>query len=469
MIFLSFVFSLAFSVSNSTTAWQNQAETIIKSELRSVDAGLQNFGVWIKKGKDEAGHNSEKLFVPASLSKIPTALTFLDQISMDHKFKTWVYHSGKIEKGILKGDLYLKGGGDPTFVTESMWLLVNKLRRSDIKKIEGQLFVDESYFDSDYYSEGRQQKRVDRAYDAPVSALSFNWNSISIYVRPGKREGDTARVYTDPELPFIQVNNKAKTTGHSKTTLAVKRRLDGEKIIIDVTGKISVSKDEKAFYKSIGDAALWTGAVFKKVLNQAGIQYDGAVKKGVAPTSATQLIEYESWSVPRMMAALSKFSNNFVAEMLTKHLGKREGVPGNIEGGLVKIKRYLQKRKWLDSQFVFENPSGFTRNNKMRADYLGRLLDGARKDFDSAPEFMASLPISGTDGTLRSRMKQTMRGKVRAKTGYLSGVVGLAGYMETIKGEEPITFVFFYNGSAKKDWEVRAMFNRLLWRLYQKS
>ena len=125
-----------------------------------------------------------------------------------------------------------------------------------------------------------------------------------------------------------------------------------------------------------------------------------------------------------------------------------------------KIKQFLLQKNWPQEQFSFVSPSGFSRKNKMRADLLGELLDQAREDFQSYPEFMASLPISGVDGTLKSRMKQTMRGKVRAKTGYLSGVVGLAGYMENPQGGSPLTFVFLYNGPSKKDWEVRAMFNR---------
>ena len=104
----------------------------------------------------------------------------------------------------------------------------------------------------------------------------------------------------------------------------------------------------------------------------------------------------------------------------------------------------------------------------MRADRLGELLHQSQENFSLAPEFLSSLPISGTDGTLKSRMKQVMKGRVRAKTGYLAGHVGLAGYLQAKKGP-PITFVFFYNGPYKHDWEVRALFDKLLWKLYQAS
>jgi D-alanyl-D-alanine carboxypeptidase/D-alanyl-D-alanine-endopeptidase (penicillin-binding protein 4) len=459
---------LILSVATAQSAsWTGEAKKIFTKEIKAIGAPEEGFSFWVSHKDEVADFNGDKLLVPASLSKIPTALTFLENKSMGDKFYTWVYHTGKIKEGVLVGDLYLKGGGDPSFVTESMWRMVNQLKRSDIQKIKGQVYVDESYFDSDYYSEGRQERRVDRAYDAPVSALSFNWNSISIYVRPGKKPGDKARVYTSPDLPKIQVNNRATTTS-GKTSLAVKRNLKDGKIVLDVDGKISTATVEEAFYKSIGDAALWTGETFKKLLNTVGISYTGDIKKAIVPSQAKQLIEFESWSMPRLLAALSKFSNNFVAEMLTKHLGKKGKEPGNIEDGLEAIRFYLRKQGWKDEEFSFVNPSGFTRENQFKASRLGELLVRARDDFQSAPEFMASLPISGTDGTLRSRMKQTMRGKVRAKTGYLSGVVALAGYMEPRRGGEPVTFVLLYNGPSKHDWKVRAMFNRILWRLYQK-
>ncbi len=449
--------------------WTTKVEKIITDEIKTVNGSKNDFGIWIKKADQSVTHNGDQLFVPASLSKIPTALAFLNQSNMGENFKTWVFHTGKIENGVLKGDLYLKGGGDPAFVSESMWKLINELKRSDITSIDGQFYVDESFFDSDYYSEGRQQKRVDRAYDAPVSGLSFNWNSLSIYIRPGERVGSDARVYVDPPLKNIEIQNKAKTVGNSKTNLNVSRILKDNKLIVQVNGSISISKDEKAFYKSVGDASLWTGWAFINILNQMGIAYVGDVKKKVTPASAKKLVEYDSWEMSRVVAALSKFSNNFVAEMLTKHLGKVKGEPGNIDDGLAEIRKYLQKKGWKNEDYNFVNPSGFTRENKMRADKLGELLAGAQDQFALSPEFISSLPISGVDGTLKSRMKYAMKEKVRAKTGYLSGVVALGGYMDNPSGGEPIVFVFFYNGSSKLDWKVRDMFDRLLWKIYKSS
>lgn len=450
-------------------SWSDVNKKIVDNIISDSSASKENFGIWIQHKGEVVELNSNQLFIPASLSKIPTALAFLDQFTMDQRFLTWIYKTGTIKDGILNGDLYLKGGGDPTLVSESIWLMLNELKRSDIKQVNGQVYVDESYFDTDYYSEGRQAKRVDRAYDAPVSGLSFNWNSLSIYVRPGDKSGEAARVYVDPELPSIQIVNKAKTVRGSKNKLQVDRKLNGTKMIVTVTGQIGVHSKEKDFYKSVGDAALWTGESFIHFMKQTGIQYSGDVKKKQVPAGAQMLVEFKGWELPRVVAALSKFSNNFVAEMITKHLGKNKGEPAHIEMGLRKIASYLKTQGWSKEEYQFENPSGFTNNNKMRADRLGELLVKAHKEFQLYPEFLSSLPISGVDGTLEKRLNHTMKNKVRAKTGYLSGVVSLAGYVQPHKGNEPVTFVLIYNGPSKHDWLIRDLFDKLVWRLHQNS
>ena len=449
--------------------WKEKSNTVIREQIKGSGISDKNFGIWVRKGEEVISFNGSDLFVPASLSKIPTALAFLDQFSMDKYFHTWVYKTGNISEGVLKGDLYLKGGGDPSFVNESMMMLISQLKRSDIKKIDGRIYVDESYFDQDYYSSGRQKRRVDRAYDAPVSALSFNWNSISIYVRPGKARGHKAKVYVDPPVPFVKIINKATTTSSSKTKLKVDRKLKGQSVEIIVSGEISKSKDEKAFFKSVGDAALWAGYNFKYFLNQLGVEYTGDIEKKVVPKTAEMIVEYDGWRMDRIVSAMSKFSNNFVAEMITKQLGIKNNAPGNIDDGLEKIVQFLKKKGWKDKNYEFVNPSGFTRENKMRAEDLGNLLYTSLNDFRVSPEFLSALPISGTDGTLKKRMRQVMKEKVRAKTGYLTGVVSLAGYLEPRGGGTPITFVFFYNGPYKNDWEVKALFDRILWKIYQQT
>ncbi|MEM7646728.1 MAG: D-alanyl-D-alanine carboxypeptidase/D-alanyl-D-alanine-endopeptidase [Pseudomonadota bacterium] len=468
------ILSLFLLTVNSLIAapWKSDPQKLILQEIKKTGIPKEKFGLWVQKADQIVGVNENQQLVPASLSKIPTALAFLKNRSMDETFKTWIYKTGKIKKGVLEGDLYLKGGGDPTLVNESMWLMIRELKRSGIQKITGNIYVDESYFDSDYYSRGRQNVRVDRAYDAPVSALSLNWNSLTIFIRPGDRVGGPAKVFLDPSLSDVEIQNRSKTMAGTRRTVTVKRLSKDGRTVIRVEGSFGIHAKEKAFYKSIEDASLWTGKTFKKILNESGVEAKGSVSLSSVPKNATQLVEFDSWEIPRVMSALSKFSNNFVAEMLTKHIGKKQGAPATMEDGLKAINTFLAEKGWKASEYNFVNPSGFTRKNKMRADRLGELLSQSYEQFSLAPEFLSSLPISGIDGTLEKRMKKVMRAKVRAKTGYLNGVVGLAGYMESRSGGEPIVFVFMYNGSPQLydiDWKVRALFDRILWKLFQIS
>ncbi|MBY0315430.1 MAG: D-alanyl-D-alanine carboxypeptidase, partial [Bdellovibrionales bacterium] len=163
--------------------------TIFASEFDSAinksKISRDHLGLWIKGPDKSLQLNSEKAFTPASLSKIITAGAAMDELGLEHRFETKIYKEGPISHGVLKGDLYLQGGGDPALVSESYWSIINELKRTGLKSIEGQLYVDDYLYEQNRYSEGRQDTRVDRAYDAPIGALSFNWNSVNVYVRPG--------------------------------------------------------------------------------------------------------------------------------------------------------------------------------------------------------------------------------------------------------------------------------------------
>ena len=143
--------------------------------------------------------NGDKHFIPASITKLITAAAVLNAFGPNYKFHTQIFIDGDQDGTTLKGNIYLKGGGDPTFVSEKMWMLINDFTRLGIKKITGQIIVDESFFDSERFDPGREPDRNDRAYDAPIGALSFNWNSTTIYARPGAKVGDKALVSIDPE------------------------------------------------------------------------------------------------------------------------------------------------------------------------------------------------------------------------------------------------------------------------------
>tara|TARA_B110001454_G_scaffold219179_1_gene250888 strand:+ start:178757 stop:180187 length:1431 start_codon:yes stop_codon:yes gene_type:complete len=456
---------LCFTVANFAMASENANE--IKKNVEKVvnqskvpKGDLSLMISYINNQKSEVIYelNSSEKKIPASISKLTTAAAVLDQFPPGYKFKTVLgLDPDKISGDTYSGDLYLKGGGDPSFVSENMWFLVNQFERSQIKKIKGSIIVDDLLFDSVRFDESRQENRVDRAYDAPVGAMSFNWNSINIFVRPDT-SGKRPKVFLDPDVGMFTVENKATQNEGDKAEIYVERK--GTQVI--VSGTIGKKSKEFVAYKNVEDPADWSGRNLKLFLKQRGILVDGEVKPGVMPKSMKIVSEYESKPIEAVLADMNKFSNNYVAEMLTKNLSiSGEADIGTLKKGMVKINDYLARIKLPKDQYYMVNPSGLTRENKMSAKAMTHLLETIHKDFKVFPELLVSLPIAGVDGTLKKRMKgEAAERWVRAKTGFLTGVVSLAGYAGRADGRV-YQFTFIFNGSADEA-RIRNFFDKIL-------
>ena len=267
-------------------------------------------------------HNEEHSMVPASLSKLLTLGAVLHVLGPSFKFQTQLLSRSTVQDQTLKGDLYLKGGGDPSFVNEDMWSLVNDFTRNQITEIEGDIIVDDSRFDKVRFGEDRESTRVDRAYDAPVGAMSMNWNSVNVYVRPGKKVGDPCLVVADPVNAFLRVENQTSTVGDSKAkSIAVERisKPDFKGDIIRVTGKLPIGHEEVVIYKSITQPEMWSAYNLVEFLKQRGIKLTGQIKTGITPKDAKILSNRDSKALGLIVADMAKFSNNYVAEMLANH------------------------------------------------------------------------------------------------------------------------------------------------------
>jgi D-alanyl-D-alanine carboxypeptidase/D-alanyl-D-alanine-endopeptidase (penicillin-binding protein 4) len=410
------------------------------------------------------GLNENKDLTPASITKIVTAAAVLQKIGAGTKLQTGLYSAAPVKDGVLKGDLLLKGGGDSGFVSESMWFLVNELMRTGIKKVEGDVLVDDTDFDSVRADPSRDPERVDRAYDAPVGAMSFNWNSISIFIRPGEA-GKPPQVYLDPIDNGFTVVNRAKTTSSGGNNLEVSR--DGNKITVN--GSIGVNANEVPVYKNIDDPVEWSGRNLIFFLSQRGITVGGKARPGERTPEMKLLAKADSKPIALAVADMMKFSNNYVAEMLTKNLAahKAPTETASLEAGMKVVRSTLAEMGIPESRFTLVNPSGLSRRNKMKAADMAKVLAASYRHFPSFAEYLTALPMAGIDGTLKNRMKNSAgQGWVRAKTGLLTGVVGLAGYAGRKDGSVR-AFVFIFNGKGEQGDSARRLFDALATELVQ--
>lgn len=438
----------------------DKISTLFETQMRRHKFNKDEMGAVIArvdmpKAKTVYELNGSQLRVPASLSKVVTAVGVLETLGVTWKTQTQLLSNANIDGKTLKGNLVLKGGGDPGFVSESMWFLVNEFVRTGVETIEGDIIVDASRFDNIHIDESRDDKRVDRAYDAPVSAMSFNWNSVNVYVRPTKN-GEKPTVWVDPENTLFKVENKA-VTGSGNPAIYVERVGN----IIRVSGKISTSMGEKVFYKNIGDVTAWSGNNLIQFLKQRGITVKGQVKSGTAPKDATILAKADSKPLGEMVKDMMKFSNNFVAEMLVKNVAaEKKGMGASLAQGVDVIKQCFLR--WdMPKSCVYLNPSGLSHENKFSPQDLINVLNIAAENMEYSSEFIASMPIAGLDGTLKNRMKNTpAQGEVRAKTGLLNGTSGLGGYHRSKSGVL-YAFVLIFNGPDSKNDRARDFFDDL--------
>lgn len=407
--------------------------------MKSLRVGI--CAATVVDGQSFYEHDADELVIPASTNKIFTAFTAMRKMKPTDTFSTRVYVTGSIKDGRLNGDLYLKGGGDPSLVSERMWMMVNEIIRSGIRTISGNLYADSSYFDQERTPETRPKYLKDQAYNAPIGALSFNFNTTTIFVRPGEIPGQPPIVYTDPENSYIDVVNQA-TTGKvdSNNTIVVSRTSFVKGDIGDTVllrGSIPLDSREVHFYRNIVNPGLYTAHMFRTFWEQRGLKMDGNVLEGETPSKAKLILEFDSQPLWQIVWGMNKFSNNFVADQILKKVGAQVmGPPGTMAKGVQVMGDVLESIGIPRNSYSIHDGSGLTRDTKVTARQIVKVLLASHNDFSMAPEFISSLGVAGEDGTIRRRFGDSnLAGLLRAKTGTLDGVSALAGYAPSADGE----------------------------------
>jgi len=433
---------------------KQEIESILPENKKGLKVGI--LAVSLTKGDIIYQRNADKPLIPASVSKLFTAYAALKKLGPTATFKTHVFRTGSLNDGKLTGDLILKGGGDPSLVSERMWMLVNELVRSGIKSITGNVVADSSYYDEERTPDTRPTYLQDQAYNAPVGALSFNFNTTTIYVRPAEEAGKPPIVFTDPDNSYIDVVNQA-TTGKEggENSVTVKRTSFVKGDIGDTVllrGSIPVNHKEIRFYRNIVNPALYTAHMFRTFWEKRGLELKGNIIEGKVPGNAKQVLEFDSLPVWQIVWGMNKFSNNFVADQLMKKIGAEVwGPPGTLAKGLTALGDALEDLGIARKSFQIIDGSGLTRGTTVAPRHIVTVLTAAHKDHTMSPEFIASLGIGGEDGTLRNRLptSKTKGSTVRGKTGTLDGVTALAGYLDT-EGGELVAFAALLNDPKLK-------------------
>ncbi|PKG22958.1 D-alanyl-D-alanine carboxypeptidase/D-alanyl-D-alanine endopeptidase [Niallia nealsonii] len=444
-----------------TQNWSNsqaEADTIsfaLNNEIQSIvlnEPALKGSLAGISIRDQQSGnivyeHIGNIRLAPASNMKLLTAAVALSVLGEDYRFSTEVATDGKIKNNILHGNLYLKGKGDTTLMADDLDQLARTLKNKGIQKVTGSLIYDTSWYDSIPLSVDLAWSDEATYYGAKISPLTvsptkeYDAGTVLIKTAPAKKMGASAILTAKPATNAITIINKTKTVEkQGKKKLRYTREHDGKKIIVSGTIPIDASADSE--WISVFDPSKVAADLFQQSLTKQGIQTYG-IHKGVTPELSTLMASQESIPLSKLLIPFMKLSNNTIAETLLKEIGKVKRGKGSFEAGIAVVKEELKKFGLNPDHMLIRDGSGISPIDFVTANDLSLLLFHIQKK-PWFPVYLTSLPVSGNTerlvgGTLRYRLhSENTKGKVRAKTGSLSAVSTLSGYVESRSGKKYI-------------------------------
>lgn len=411
-------------------------------------------------------HEAETQFVPASNVKIVTTAAALHYLGPDFRFRTEVF--GELgPDGVVEGDLYLSGDGDPWLVPERIWYLANRLFYAGVREVRGDLIIDDSFFPGPQFARGRGRDRSSYAYMAPIGAVSAGFNAISVHVYPGKSPGDAPKVLVEPRSEYGKIINRATTSSRRRTRLYVSVVPAGDRSMIVVSGRVAIHDAGRSYWRRIDQPALFAGDVLKTAMDQVGLPIHGRVRRGLVPASASKLLHLGSPRLAELVTKVNKHSNNFMADQIAYALGGHlYGAPGTWEKAKRAVQTFLAERVGIaPDEYAIENASGLHDVNRFTPSQIVRVLRYMHRQPNLRPEFVASLAVASASGTLSSRMRDTeAAGLLRAKTGTLSIASALSGYVTSHDGEL-LAFsilVNHYRAPLERVWDAQDTIGTLL-------
>jgi D-alanyl-D-alanine carboxypeptidase/D-alanyl-D-alanine-endopeptidase (penicillin-binding protein 4) len=453
----------------------------IAAVLSSPDLARGFWGIEVvslSTGETLYSQNADKLFTPASNTKLFTTAAALALIGPDYKFRTTVETTGTLDRyGRLNGDLVLVGHGDPNLSgrelpydlrtqrndnpIQALETLADALVLKGVKFIDGDIVADDSYFAFERYGEGWSQDDLVWADGAPVSALSINDNVVFVNILPADRPGEKAFVSVKPFAEYYRLDNRIITTPAGTGRKFFVNREPGS-TVLTLWGNMPLDDPGANEALAIEDPAEFAAGLFRQLLEKRGIVVYGHQRThhtelatlstfsvtAIAPSRGGDglsrslktdqpitLASYESKPLLQDVRVINKVSQNLHAEILLRLMGRERGNAGTIEGGLEVLRGFVTQAGISNDEYVFYDGSGLSRQNLITPHAVVQLLRYCSKQAWGA-DYKSTFPIGGVDGSLSERLiSPRLQNRIIAKTGSLGGVKTLSGYTTTDAGQ----------------------------------
>ena len=398
----------------------------------TLSAYVQN----LTTGEIVLSWNAETPRNPASVMKLLTTLVALDELGPAYTWRTEAYAYGNVNGDTLEGDLLLKGYGDPFLVTERVWEMSRRLRRTGLRTVSGDLLIDDSHFLVEDYDPAAFDRQPLRAYNVGPNALMMNFKVVRYFFEP---DGNAVRIRLDPELENLKIDNRLSLQSRScrgyQRGIAVAASVDSREVTF------SGQFPDRCKIYSMARTALshneYAYGLFRSMWENVGGELDGEWRNVEVDVDEDPLLSFESWPLADVISRVNKYSNNVMARHLLLTVGAESyGAPGTAQKGRDAIEAWLERRSLTNAAFELSNGSGLSRTARTTARQMAGLLAYAYKQ-PYMPEFLSSMSVSGLDGTTERRFRtdDVLAGRAHFKTGSLDHVSAIAGYLQARSGD----------------------------------
>lgn len=438
-VFIITLMTTSHFASSTEIANLNKLPSTVQKLLKNYKIPEQSLSLFIKEIDQRQPLmtlNADIPRNPASTIKIITTFAGLELLGPTYSWQTKFYLDGTLADGMLDGNLVMQGGGDPFLVSEAFWHILFTLQAKGLKHINGDLLIDDGEFEDEDGSPGDFDNKPYRAYNVFPDAALVNFRVHQFNFVPQK---DSLHIYADPPAATMKINNKVKLTKgrcrgkhrHIKHDVVT----HGHQTLITFTGDYPRSCGHQNLLRTIMPNDQYVFGVFKSLWENMGGTITGTVGK-TRINGEKPFYVATSRPLTEIITYINKYSNNVMARQLLLTIGKEMQESNGKDKGSKTLGRQAIK-EWLVSigipapELVLDNGSGLSRKSSVSAATMGALLEHAYHS-PYQPEFMASLPMLGIDGTVRKRLNGAVpAGEIRIKTGLLNDVRAMAGYVRS--------------------------------------
>lgn len=435
----------------------------VHDALRRANIPVSSVGIVVREINSSAPLiqvNAKQAMNPASTIKLLTTYAALELLGPAHTWRTEAYLDGRLENGVLHGNLVIKGYGNPKINAEHLWLWLRELRNRGLREIRGDLILDRSAFRIQENDQAAFDNDPDRAYNVGPDALLLNFNAIRLHFIPAEGK---VNVFTEPSLAGITLDNRLtlknqRNCGDWGSNINI--QLTGDANVIRLSGTYPTSCGERDKATSLLSHAQYFDAVFRSLWQEMGGTLSGKTRDGITPDSALLLATHYSQPLSEIIRDINKFSNNVMARQLFLSLSLNREIPvkntpqiettlpllspASLERSEAALRNWVSNKGFDFPELVLENGAGLSRKVRISPYNLSVLLQDIQLSPYSA-EIEASLPIVGVDGTMKKRHDNcSVTTHAHLKTGSLEGVKSIAGYLQSRSGKQWI-LVFIIN------------------------